>query len=135
MTHFQPSLHPSLTPSPAFPPLLSTIFQAADNRKGGDIQVLKVSDVSYLADYFVIITGFSRPQVKAIADAITEDVQTHCQKNPLRVEGQGESNWIVMDYGDVIVHIFLPQEREFYNLEAFWGHAQIIDVSLLNPVS
>ncbi len=135
MTNFPNAFNPSSLSTDPISPLVQTIFQAADDRKGDDIQVLDVSEVSYLADYFVIVTGFSRTQVKAIADAILEKVETHYNKSPLRVEGQAESSWIVMDYGDVIVHIFLPQEREFYNLEAFWGHAQPIDVSLLYPVS
>ncbi|MGK7944763.1 MAG: ribosome silencing factor [Microcystaceae cyanobacterium] len=134
MTHPQNTPYPSPTLTQSIPPLLSTIFQAADDRKGGDIQVLQVTEVSYLADYFVIMTGFSRTQVKAIADAILDKVETQYEKSPLRVEGIGENSWIVMDYGDVIIHIFLPEEREFYNLEAFWGHAQPIDVSLLKSV-
>ncbi len=134
MTQPQKAVNPSPTLTQPIPPLLSTIFQAADDRKGGDISILQVTEVSYLADYFVIVTGFSRTQVKAIADAIIEKVETQYHKSPLRVEGLGENSWIVMDYGDVIIHIFLPQEREFYNLEAFWGHAQSIDVSLLNSV-
>ncbi len=115
--------------------LVQAIFQAADDRKGADIQVLRVTEVSYLTDYFVIVTGFSRTQVKAIADAIIEKGETLCHKSPLRVEGMGESNWVVVDYGDVIAHIFLPSEREFYNLEAFWGHAQRVDVSSFNSVN
>lgn len=108
-----------------------TIAQAADDRKGADITLLNVADVSYLADYFVIVTGFSPTQVKAIADAIDEKVTQVCHKQPLRMEGKSESSWILIDYGDVIVHVFLPQEREFYGLEAFWGHAQALDFSQL----
>jgi ribosome-associated protein len=134
MTYSQNPRYPSPTLTQTIPPLLQTIFQAADDRKGGDISILQVTEVSYLADYFVIVTGFSRTQVKAIADAILDKVETEHHKSPLRVEGLGENSWIVIDYGDVIIHIFLPQEREFYNLEAFWGHAQAIDVSLLNSV-
>lgn len=106
--------------------------QAADDRKGGDIVLLKVSEVSYLADYFVMITGFSRVQVRAISQSIEEKVEMACQKHPVRVAGKAEGSWVLLDYGDVIVHILLPQEREFYNLEAFWGHAERIDFS---PVS
>lgn len=114
--------------------LVEKIAQAADDRKAGDITVLKVTDVSYLTDYFVIATGFSRAQLKAISDAIEEKVAQECHRSPLRVEGKSDSNWILHDYGDVIVHLFLPQERDFYNLEAFWGHAERIDVPLYNSV-
>ncbi|HEY9640945.1 MAG TPA: ribosome silencing factor [Coleofasciculaceae cyanobacterium] len=104
--------------------LAMTIAQAADDRKGGDIALLKVSDVSYIADYFVLVTGFSSNQVRAIARAIEDQVETDWQRLPIRVEGQTDGTWILMDYGDVIVHVFMPKEREFYGLESFWGHAE-----------
>lgn len=111
--------------------LALTIAQAADDRKGDDIAILKVTEISYLTDYFVIVTGFSRTQVKAIAAAIEEKVyQTH-QQVPRQTEGKNDGNWILQDFGDVIVHIFLPEEREFYNLEAFWGHAERLEFSSL----
>lgn len=106
------------------------IARAADDRKGGDIVLLKVSDVSYLADYFVVVTGFSNVQVRAIARSIEDKVETEWQQRPLRTEGQLEGSWVLIDYGDVIAHIFLPKEREFYNLEAFWGHAEQVNFSL-----
>ncbi|MFM7471371.1 MAG: ribosome silencing factor [Nodosilinea sp. LVE1205-7] len=99
------------------------IAAAADERKGTNIVILPVADVSYLADYFVIITGFSTVQVRAITRSIEASLEEKWQRQPLRLEGQLEGNWVVMDYGDVIVHIFLPETREFYDLEAFWGHA------------
>ncbi|NJO78219.1 MAG: ribosome silencing factor [Cyanobacteria bacterium RM1_2_2] len=110
--------------------LALTVAQAADDRKGINITLLRVADVSYLADYFVVITGFSSVQVRAIARSIEEKVETDWQQLPLRIEGQAEGNWVLIDYGDVIAHIFMPQEREFYNLEAFWGHAEQIKFSL-----
>jgi len=106
--------------------LALTIARAADDRKAVDTVVLKVSDISYLADYFVITSGMSLPQVRAIANSIEQQVGDTWQRLPRRVEGQAEGNWIVMDYGDVIVHVFMPKEREFYGLEAFWGHAEHI---------
>ena len=105
---------------------------AADDRKGGDIVLLRVAEVSYLADYFVMITGLSRVQLRAIAQAVQTKVETDCQRQPLRIEGQAEGSWVVLDYGDIIVHIMLPQEREFYNLEAFWGHAERINFAALS---
>lgn len=111
--------------------LTSTIVNAALDRKGDNIVVIKVSEVSYLADYFIIITGYSHVQVRAISQAIAQKVEQERQIYPLGVEGQNESSWILMDYGDVIVHILKPEERDFYNLEAFWGHAERIDISSL----
>ncbi len=110
------------------------IAQAADDRKAADIVILKVDEVSYLADYFVIITGFSSTQARAISEAIEDHVEQEFQKLPLHIAGKSEAAWILQDYGDVIVHIFQPQEREFYHLEAFWGHAQRIEFSPVNPL-
>jgi len=104
--------------------LVQQIVTAADERKGGDIAILEVTEVSTLADYFVLVTGFSRVQVRAIARAIEDQVKETLQRPPRRLEGLQESTWILMDFEDVVVHIQMPQEREFYNLEAFWGHAK-----------
>ena len=99
---------------------------AADERKGADIRILKVDGVSYIADYFVVVTGFSTAQVRAIARSISDVAAADFNRHPLRTEGQGDSNWILQDYGEVIVHIFMPDERDYYDLEAFWGHAEEI---------
>lgn len=107
--------------------LVWSIAEAADDRKAEDIVILKVDQVSYLADFFVIATGFSRTQVRAIADSIEDKLQKEYDRLPLRLEGQSEGTWILQDYGEVIVHVFSPQEREFYKLEAFWGHAERIE--------
>ncbi|XTZ11201.1 MAG: ribosome silencing factor [cyanobacterium endosymbiont of Rhopalodia yunnanensis] len=109
--------------------LILAIVQAADDRKADNIVILKVTEISYLSDYFIIATGFSTTQVKAIADAIEDKVNHTCRQSPLRIEGKRQGTWILQDYGNVIVHILLPEEREFYNLEAFWGHAKRIELS------
>ena len=103
------------------------VAKAAEDKKAQDITLLKVSDVSYLADYFVIVTGFSRTQLNAIAESIEEQIEEKFNLQPIRVSGKREGNWVVQDYGDVIVHSFLPEEREYYNLEAFWGHADRVE--------
>ena len=107
------------------------IAEAADDRKGSDIVILDVSEVSYLADYFVVITGFSNVQVRAIARSIEDKVEQEYQRYPLRTEGQSEGSWVVQDFGEVIAHIFMPEQREFYSLEAFWGHANKTEFSTL----
>lgn len=109
--------------------LIVTVAQAAEDRKAVDIVLLRVAEVSYLADYFAIVTGFSNVQVRAISQAIADQVEEEWQRLPLRTQGLSDASWVVMDYGDAIVHILKPQEREFYNLEAFWGHAERIDFS------
>jgi len=108
--------------------LLSAIVEAALDRKGADLALLRLSNISYLADYFVLVTGFSRVQVRAISQSIQDRVEKEWQRRPLRVEGQAEASWVVLDYGDIIVHVLMPREREFYNLEAFWGHAERLDL-------
>lgn len=103
--------------------LAYAIAAAAEERKAADIAILEVGDVSYLADYFVLATGFSSVQVRAITRSIQDAMEVDYNRKPLRVEGQTEGNWILLDYGEVIVHVFMPEAREYYNLEAFWGHA------------
>ncbi|MGF1493185.1 MAG: ribosome silencing factor [Microcoleaceae cyanobacterium] len=102
---------------------------AADERKADNVVVLKVSEVCYLADYFVITTGFSGAQVRAICQAVLQNIVEELGRTPISVEGQKEGNWVLIDYGDVVIHIMLPDEREFYNLEAFWNHAEPVDWS------
>ncbi|WP_414527551.1 ribosome silencing factor [Nodularia chucula] len=109
--------------------LAVTVAAAASDRKADDILVLKVGDVSYLADYFVIMTGYSRVQVRAIAQSIEAQVESDWQRRPLQTEGKADSSWVLLDYGEVIVHIMMPTEREFYNLEAFWSHAERISLA------
>lgn len=101
---------------------------AASDRKAGDIVMLKVSEVSYLADYFVLATGYSRVQVRAIAQAVEDQVEQKFLRRPVRTEGKNDGTWVLQDYGDVMVHIMMAKEREFYNLEAFWGHAEKIEL-------
>ncbi|MFM7364141.1 MAG: ribosome silencing factor [Cuspidothrix sp.] len=108
--------------------LALTIVEAGSDRKAGEIILLKVAEISYLSDYFVMMTGYSKVQVRAIADAIEGQVELDWQRRPLRTEGKTEGTWVLQDYGDVIVHIMMPREREFYNLEAFWGHAERISL-------
>lgn len=114
------------TPDITSQDLAYAIADAADDRKGGDILLLDVREVSYLTDYFVIVTGFSKAQVRAIADTIEEKISKTYGQVPAHTEGYQEAVWVLQDYSDVIVHVFLPQEREFYNLEAFWGQGTTI---------
>ncbi|MEO1591053.1 MAG: ribosome silencing factor [Cyanobacteria bacterium J06632_22] len=119
--------------NPAARELAIAIAQAADDRKAENIRILDVGGVSYLADYFVIASGFSKVQVRAIARSIEAAVKESYHRHPIRTEGLGEGQWVVYDYGEVIAHIFMPREREFYDLEAFWGHAK--EVTFLSEPS
>lgn len=122
------ALNPAVDRPEASQELAMNIAQAAEDRKASDIILLRVGEVSYLADYFVIATGYSRVQVRAIAAAIKDKIEQEWQRLPLRTEGQSEGTWVLQDYGEVMVHIMMPPEREFYNLEAFWGHAERIEI-------
>lgn len=97
--------------------------EAADERKAGKIAWLNVAGISVLSDFFIITTGYSTTQVRAIANAIEDRIEEQFQRLPRHVEGRQAGTWILLDYEDVIVHVMLESEREFYNLEAFWGHA------------
>ncbi|BAY07340.1 ribosome silencing factor [Calothrix sp. NIES-2098] len=119
---------PQLQNEEASRKLALTVAEAASDRKAGEILLLRVADVSYLADYFVMMTGYSRVQVRAIAEAIEEKVGQDLQRHPLRTAGKAEGSWVLQDYGEVIVHIMMPKEREFYNLEAFWSHAERLEL-------
>ncbi len=103
--------------------------EAADDRKAEDILVIAVGEVSVLADYFVVATGRSKAQVRAIANGIKLKISEEFHREPLRSAGESDAGWILQDYGDVIIHIMMPTEREFYGLEAFWGHAPRVNLS------
>ena len=108
--------------------LMLAAVRAALDRKGADIQALHVAEVSFITDYFVIVTGFSRVQVRAIAQSIDGEIEDRLGRLPLRKEGMADGSWVLLDYGEMIAHILLPDEREFYNLEAFWGHADRVEL-------
>lgn len=108
--------------------LLETVVKAADGRRAEDIVALDVQKISLLADYFVIMQGTSSRQVKAIASAIDEAVSE--KGGDVRdVEGRNGANWILLDLGDVVVHVFNEETRKFYNLEKLWADADNVDIS------
>jgi ribosome-associated protein len=107
--------------------------EACDDRKAVDIRLIRVDEVSSLADWFVICSGLSDVQVRAIARSVEDRLEEATARLPLRQEGQREGSWIVLDYGEVIVHVLTPQERSYYDLEAFWGHGE--QVRYVSPVA
>ena len=94
-------------------------------RKGADIVLLGVEELFILSDIFVIATGTSRPHVQALS-AYVEEKLKEAGIDPLRVEGQSQGEWILLDYGDIIVHIFQGAPRDFYSLERLWGDSERI---------
>ncbi|MEB3234489.1 MAG: ribosome silencing factor [Cyanobacteriota bacterium] len=98
--------------------------EACDDRKAVDIRLIRVEEVSSLADWFVICSGLTDVQVRAIARSVEDQLETQLGRLPLRREGQSEGRWVLLDYGELIVHVLTPSERSYYDLEAFWGHGE-----------
>jgi len=98
--------------------------EACDDRKAVDIRLIRVDEVSSLADWFVICSGLSDVQVRAIARSVEDRLEEGLGRLPLRREGQSAGSWLLLDYGEVIVHVLTPSEREYYDLESFWGHGE-----------
>ncbi len=104
------------------------IVQVMDSKKAKDIRLIKIEGISSLGDYFVVASASNTTQVKAIADEV-EDEMTKLGLEPNRVEGRQSAQWIMMDYYDVMVHVFLDEARNFYNLERLWSDAPQLDIS------
>ena len=105
------------------------------DRKGEDIVAIDLRKVAEFADYFMICTGTSDVQVRALADAVIEGMKEAGQR-PLHVEGYDSRKWVLIDFVDVVVHVFQPEEREFYALERLWGDAparHVTDEQLPHP--
>ncbi len=96
------------------------------DKKGSDIVLLDVEKSFFLSDVFVIATGSSRPNVQALADHVEERIGEEFGVKPLRVEGRTEGEWVLVDFGDIIVHLFQASAHEYYSLERLWGDASRI---------
>ena len=97
---------------------------ACDDRKATDVRLIRVDEVSSLADWLVIAGGQSDVQVRAIARSVEDRLEEDASRLPLRKEGLNEGRWALLDYGEVIVHVLMPEERGYYDLEAFWSHGE-----------
>lgn len=111
--------------------LTKKIVKILDNKKGGDIKVIRINDISVLADYFVIVTGSSSTQVKSLADEVEYKLKHEDGVSPKSIEGHNSNTWIILDYNDVIVHVFYDETRKFYELERLWDDGENIDVASL----
>lgn len=97
--------------------------EAASEKKGEDIVALDVADLLVVTDYFVIASGRTNIQCRAIADEVEDQLRDRGGIKPIGREGESEAKWILLDYGDLVVHVFQPEERGFYRLEKLWGDA------------
>lgn len=102
--------------------LAHRIVEIASDKKGNDIVMLRTAELTTMADFFVIASGRSDRQVAALSGAIVDELRKDGIR-PIGVEGRESSRWVLLDYGTVIVHVFAPEEREYYGLERLWGKA------------
>jgi ribosome-associated protein len=96
-----------------------------ENKKGEDIILIDLQDIAIFADYFVICSGSSDRMIQALVDSAIDQVKKEFRINA-RVEGQSEDGWMLVDYGDIILHIFSPQRRDYYRLEELWSEGKVL---------
>lgn len=103
-------------------------IKAIEDKKGNDIKIIDIHEVSVIADYFIIASGSNPNQVKTLADNV-EEILGRAGYDLRQTEGYGTASWILMDYNDIIVHIFSEEDRSFYDLERIWRDGKEVDVS------
>ena len=101
---------------------------ALEDRKAEDVTVIDISEISPIADYFIIANGSNQNQLQAMRDAVDEELYK-AGYTAKQIEGNQSSTWILMDYGDIIIHIFSKEDRLFYDLERTWRDGKVVDVS------
>ena len=113
--------------------LARRISELLDNKKGVDIVALDVRGLANFADYFVFCSGRSDRQTKALHDAVREGMKDDPGMLPVHTEGERERRWILLDYGDVIAHVMIPEVRDYYRLEQLWSDAPQLELELSPP--
>ncbi len=103
--------------------------KALDAKKGEEIKIMEVTELTTLADYFVICTGSSNTQINALCDAVEEKLEIEGNEKPLHREGHRGGIWVLLDYGCLVVHVFNSEAREFYSLERLWSDGKPLDMS------
>lgn len=106
--------------------LACIVARIADDKLGKNIAVLNISNVSSLADYFVLVTGDSTPQVRALTEDISKRIKELFSRLPVKTERDSKNRWNLLDYGDVVVHVMHKDERDTYAIEKFWSNAYCI---------
>jgi len=106
--------------------ILDLIVEALDEKKAVDVLTMDVSSQTQMMDCLVVCTGTSNIHIRALADGVLEVMKQHGIKG-VRAEGYNEARWVLLDYGDVVLHIFSPDDREFYRLEEFWRAAPVLE--------
>ena len=103
--------------------------KALDEKKGKEISAIEITDLTTLADYFVIATGTSNTQINALCGAVEKAMKEQAGEDPLRREGYRDGTWVLLDYGSVCVHVFSEEAREFYSLERLWNDGKPLDLT------
>lgn len=108
--------------------LIDTITEGLLEKKGRDVKILDVSSLTTLTDYFVVCHGNSETQIRALANSVIENVKEKLGENVWKKEGLDARRWIILDYVNVVVHIFSEEKRQYYGIERMWNDAEITDV-------
>ena len=103
--------------------------KALSDKKAQNIQVMEISDLTTLADYFVIATGSSNTQINALVDNVEKVLHEQAEEEPLHREGYRGGTWVLLDYGCIAVHVFSDEARKFYDLERLWKDGKAVDLS------
>lgn len=110
--------------------MVQLAYKALEDKKSEDIKIIEIGDISIIADYFVIANGTNPSQVEAMVDAVTQELGK-ASYEAKRIEGVRNSGWVLMDYGDVVIHIFSKEDRLFYDLERIWRDGKTVAVDNL----
>ncbi len=116
------------TPFDAIDPEVQLAIRCAADKKGFDIIGLDLREIASFTDYFVIVSGSNQRQVQAIADEINDQGKKQLGARPVRIEGYSAGEWVLLDYGDFVVHIFNRESREFYDLARLWRDARKVEI-------
>ena len=108
--------------------IIETIVRALDSKRGEEKKAVKIRDLTILADYFIIAGASSTTQTKALADAVEYELKK-LGIEPVRTEGYSSANWIILDYTDIVVHVFYKETRDLYKLEKLWSDGEQVDIS------
>lgn len=109
---------------------LKTIISALEDKKAENIQLIDISEISTVADYFIITNGSNRSQIQALSDNVQEKLAVN-GIHPKNIEGYNTANWILLDYSDILIHIFDKESRGFYDLERIWRDGIFVDLDAL----
>ena len=113
-------------PTPTETPTWLPALRAAESKLASDIRILDLRELGTFADYFLICNGANKPQIQAIWDEIAKRMKLEAGETPIAVEGYENAEWILGDFGDLIIHVFSPEKREYYDLERLWRPARVV---------